>query len=164
MPLPNVKKPFNSKVIKSFVPELRSRKVFRVSGFLCYLYMSYKHSMNISHIRIYAYYGYVTKPFNCVQTNEPNAAKNNVTYKLFAYKSFIQYTFKKDFALNNLQELICHKTLTNQNNHPSLSGNWFEFKNVILLDRLTSRVKELSLSYYLTTAGERIELYPSQGY
>ena len=35
--LPHVEKPFNSKVIKSFVPELRSRKVFRVSGFLCYL-------------------------------------------------------------------------------------------------------------------------------
>ena len=34
--LPNVDKPLNSKVIKSFVPELRSRQVFfRVSGFLC---------------------------------------------------------------------------------------------------------------------------------
>ena len=49
---PYVEKPFNSKVIKSFVPELRSRKVFRVSGFLCYLYMSYEHSMYISHICI----------------------------------------------------------------------------------------------------------------
>ena len=49
---PHVEKPFNSKVIKSFVPELRSRKVFRVSGFLCYLYMSYEHSIYISHIRI----------------------------------------------------------------------------------------------------------------
>ena len=50
--LPHVEKPFNSKVIKSFVPELRSRKCFCVSGFLCYLYMSYEHSMYISHIRI----------------------------------------------------------------------------------------------------------------
>ena len=49
---PHVEKPFNSKVIKRFVPELRSRKVFRVSVFLCYLYMSYEHSMYISHIRI----------------------------------------------------------------------------------------------------------------
>ena len=35
--LPYVGKPFNSKVIKSFVPELRSRKCFCVSGFLCAL-------------------------------------------------------------------------------------------------------------------------------
>ena len=34
---PYVEKPLNSKVIKSFVPELRSRKCFCVSGFLCYL-------------------------------------------------------------------------------------------------------------------------------
>ena len=51
-----VEKPFNSKVIKSFLPELRSRTCFFfclcVSGFLCYLYMSYEHSMSISHIRI----------------------------------------------------------------------------------------------------------------
>ena len=39
--LSRVEKPFNSKVIKSFVPELRSRKVFRISGFLCYLHISH---------------------------------------------------------------------------------------------------------------------------
>ena len=32
---PYVEEPLNSKVIKSFVPELRSRKYFCVSGFLC---------------------------------------------------------------------------------------------------------------------------------
>ena len=37
-----VEKPFNSKVIKSFVPELRSRKCFCVSGFLCYIYEHYE--------------------------------------------------------------------------------------------------------------------------
>ena len=51
--LPHVDKPFNLKVIKSFVPELRSRKVFRASRLLCNLYMSYEHSMYISHIRIH---------------------------------------------------------------------------------------------------------------
>ena len=35
---PYVEKPLNSKVIKSFVPELRS--VFRVSRFLCSIYLS----------------------------------------------------------------------------------------------------------------------------
>ena len=50
---PYVKKPFNSKVIKSFVPELRSHKCFCVLGFLCYLCMSYEHSMYISHIYVW---------------------------------------------------------------------------------------------------------------
>ena len=51
---PYVEKPLNSKVIKSFVPELRSR-VFRVSGFLCSMYICYEHYehyMYISHICI----------------------------------------------------------------------------------------------------------------
>ena len=50
---PYVKEPLNSKVIKSFVPELRSRKCFCVSGFLCSMYICYEHSMYISHIRIW---------------------------------------------------------------------------------------------------------------
>ena len=50
---PHIEKPFNSKVIKSFVPEWRSRKCFCVLGFLCYLYMSYEHSMYITHIHIW---------------------------------------------------------------------------------------------------------------
>ena len=46
---PYVEEPLNSKkVIKSFVPELRSR-VFRVSGFLCSMYIYYEHSMYVSH-------------------------------------------------------------------------------------------------------------------
>ena len=48
---PYAEKPFNSKVIKSFVSELRSR-VFRVSGFRCSMDICYEHSMFISHIRI----------------------------------------------------------------------------------------------------------------
>ena len=38
---PHVEKPFNSKVIKRFVPELRSRKCYCVSGFLCALWTYY---------------------------------------------------------------------------------------------------------------------------
>ena len=59
---PYVEKPYNSKVIKSFVPELRSRKCFSVSGFLCYLYMDIMNvlrtgmNMSISHIRIWQWY------------------------------------------------------------------------------------------------------------
>ena len=37
---PYVEKPFNSKVIKSFVPELRSRKCFSCNGIpMFYVYM-----------------------------------------------------------------------------------------------------------------------------
>ena len=54
--LPHVEKPFNSKVIKSFVPELRSRKCLFflcVSGFLCYPYVRYEHSVYISRIHVW---------------------------------------------------------------------------------------------------------------
>ena len=56
--LPYVEKPFNSKVIKSFVPELRSRQCFCVSGFQCsmYIYICYEHSMYISHIHVWLCY------------------------------------------------------------------------------------------------------------
>ena len=51
-------KPFKSKVIKSFLPELRSCKVFRVSGFLCYRYMCVMDFMNTLctfHVFMYGY-------------------------------------------------------------------------------------------------------------
>ena len=53
---PYVEKPFNSKVIKSFVPELRSRKCFLCSGFLCSMYICYEHSMYISYIHVWLCY------------------------------------------------------------------------------------------------------------
>ena len=40
--------------------------------------------------------------------------KNHVTYKLFAYKSYIYICNKHDLALNNPQELIYNKTQSNQ--------------------------------------------------
>ena len=52
---PYVEKPFNSKVIKSFVPELRSRKVFRVSGFLFYIYVCAIDILCTFHIFMYGY-------------------------------------------------------------------------------------------------------------
>ena len=52
---PYVEKPLNSKVIKSFVPELRSRECFCVSGFLCSMYICYEHSMYVSHIHVWLF-------------------------------------------------------------------------------------------------------------
>ena len=51
---PYVEEPLNSKVIKSFVPEPRSR-VFRVSRFLCSMYICYEHHMKVSHISVSGY-------------------------------------------------------------------------------------------------------------
>ena len=55
--LPYVEKPFNSKVIKSFVPELRSRQVFFVFRDS---YVIYKWVMNIRCTFHIFMYGYVT--------------------------------------------------------------------------------------------------------
>ena len=56
--------------------------------------------------------------------------KNNVTYKLFVYKSYKM--FKQDLALNNSQGLICHKT---QPNHYQIGIN--SWKNALALNNPT---------------------------
>ena len=54
---PYVENPFNSKVIKSFVPELRSRKCFSCFGIsMFYVYMSWTFYVRFT----YPYHGYVT--------------------------------------------------------------------------------------------------------
>ena len=56
---PYVEEPLNLKVIKSFVPEQEVVSVFRVSGFLCSMYICYEHSMYISHIHVWLCYVYI---------------------------------------------------------------------------------------------------------
>ena len=57
---PYVKEPLNSKVIKSFVPEQRSRKCFscfEIPMFYVYIYIYiYEHFMSISYIHIWLWY------------------------------------------------------------------------------------------------------------
>ena len=54
---PYVGEPLNSKVIKGFVPELRSRKCFCLSGFLCsMLYMLRTFYVRFTHSRIWLWY------------------------------------------------------------------------------------------------------------
>ena len=58
---PYVEKPFNSKVIKSFVPELRSRKCFSCFGIpMFYVYMLWTFYVRFT----YPYHGYVTYEVN----------------------------------------------------------------------------------------------------
>ena len=53
---PFVEEPLNSKVMKSFVPEIRSRKCFFcVSRFLFSMYICNERPMYISHIHVYGY-------------------------------------------------------------------------------------------------------------
>ena len=59
---PYVKKPFNSKVIKSFVPELRSHKCFSCFGIpMSYVYMLWTFYVCFT----YPYHGYGTTCFSC---------------------------------------------------------------------------------------------------
>ena len=56
---PYVEKPFNSKVIKSFVPELRSRKCFSCFAIPMFYIYEYELSMYISHIPVWLCYIYI---------------------------------------------------------------------------------------------------------
>ena len=65
--LPYVEKPLNSKVIKSFVPELRSRKCFCISGFLCYLYIWVMNILCTFHTSISWLYIWLCNRCACVE-------------------------------------------------------------------------------------------------
>ena len=123
MYLSHVEEPLNSKVIKSFVPELRSRKCFCLSGFLCSMYICYEHLMYVSHIAISGYGtpGVVANMQDC-----------NTIVSIFEFLSCIPFTFRlislrkvlipyllamgyhycptimMDLALNNPWRFTCH--------------------------------------------------------
>ena len=67
-----VEKPLNSKVIKSFISEQRSRKCFCVSGFRCYLYMCVKNILRTFHVFMCGYVTWVCqdKPESKRQSSE----------------------------------------------------------------------------------------------
>ena len=75
---PYVEKPINSNVIKSFVPELRSRQVFFMFRDSYVIYMDIRSvlrtgmNMSIAHIRIWLWYNRKQnmEPINCVQTSD----------------------------------------------------------------------------------------------
>ena len=60
---PYVEEPLNSKVIKSFVPELRSLKCFSCFEILMFYVYIYEHYMYVSHIWIWLWYIPTTDKF-----------------------------------------------------------------------------------------------------
>ena len=77
---PYVEKPLNSKVIKSFVPELRSRKCF---FFLCVFRDSYVINMCVMNILCTFHifmYGYVTFMLNGISRTYQNDDQINIYY------------------------------------------------------------------------------------
>ena len=55
---PYVEEPLNSKVIKYFVPELRSRKCFSCFEILCSMYICYKHYERFAYRYEYVHFTY----------------------------------------------------------------------------------------------------------
>ena len=89
---PYVEKPFNSKEIKSFVPELRSRKCFCVSGFLCALW---------------TFYVYFT--YSCMAMLQ---FKNEITSKQFTYQSFMYIHLTVCKQMTDVKLLLLHVLYT----------------------------------------------------
>ena len=94
---PYVEKPFDSKVIKSFVPELRSRKVFRISGFLYSIY-----------ICALCTWTFCVPVWICLF---------HISVSWVCYIYIYIYIYKLDLALNNPQWFIGHKPNQTSNSH-----------------------------------------------
>ena len=98
---PYVKKPFNSKVIKSFVPELRSRKFFSCFGIPMFyvMYVRYKHYMYILHICIMGMCYILTDAMN------NRRAKNSLT----KYTSHFIVRVRKGYS-----RFVCERELVTE--------------------------------------------------
>ena len=88
--LPYVEKPFNSKVIISFIPELRSRQVFFVfrDSYVIYIYELWTFYVHFT----YPYHGYVT----CIKNwyhlrNEVSGVKFSIVWDIKGIIFFISY-------------------------------------------------------------------------
>ena len=87
---PYVEKPFNSEVIKHFfVPQLRSRKCFCVSGCLCYIWTFNEHYIYVSHIHVWVCY----TNFREVPSSVDMLVFQNIMYTVHIF--FTQYESTK---------------------------------------------------------------------
>ena len=82
--LPYVEKPFNSKVIKSFVPEIRSRKCFSYFGIpMLYIYMFYGHYERFTYRYEYVYFTYSCMAMQHMYPSNPSAPAGCDTRSIF---------------------------------------------------------------------------------
>ena len=114
---PYVEEPLNSNVIKSFVPELRSRKCFSCFEILCYMYMCYEHSMYITHSHIMT----MLQVFDCIESIaiqlckriSSNLFKIEITYKLFPWKSCMHIHLNVCQQMTGVKLLLLHSNTWN---------------------------------------------------
>ena len=98
-----VEEPLNSKVIKGFVPELRSRYVFfRVLGLLCSMYICYEHSMYVSHIS-----GYLAMLhyYICFKTNNLEKSMNTLILPDMGLIVSLLFFNKNSFGMKQLMKV-----------------------------------------------------------
>ena len=89
---PYVEEPLNSKVIKSFVPELRSRKCFSCFGIpMFYAYMLWTFYVRFTHIRIWLWYKKSSRVFESPLTKR----RGIVRFQLPTLSSKINSNFLK---------------------------------------------------------------------
>ena len=119
---PYVEKPLNSKVIKSFVPELSSRKCFLFFGIpMLYIYVRYGHYERFSYRYEYVYFTYSCMAMVHVEmflkkgwniNNNQDIDARQTTIKMLFREMVKCYPFKSTptFALihNKSQSKICH--------------------------------------------------------
>ena len=120
---PYVEEPLNSKVIKSFVPELRSRKCF--SCFEIPMFYLYEHSMYVSHIAMsWLWYNETTtqKMFkNVYWTRFPNLQSENNPWRIdMPIKSIPQWSPRDLPVFENIeiQVIPCKKIPTDTQVYP----------------------------------------------
>ena len=120
---PYVEQPLNSRVIKSFVPELRSRKCF--SCFEIPMFYLYGHSMYVSHIAI-SWLWYISFEWHhnilflqvCIQFIEPLIILTWMSILLLLKSSSYHYSFQLTLLIKYSVCLCLHFQSMNILSHP----------------------------------------------
>ena len=104
---PYVEKPFKSKVIKSFVPELRSRKYFLCFGIpIFYVYM------------LWTFYVHFT--YSCMATLQLKVFRSYTSLNIMNHRHFL-HNF--DYISNLIWKVPCVMVIIGENEHADPSSN-----------------------------------------
>ena len=119
---PYVEKPFYSKVMKGFVPELRSRKCFSCFGIpMFYVYMLWTFYVRFT----YPYHEYVTWGRERTLWSKASGIENMIYDRSFWYNSLIWYCWTKIETLIHGRLLICFTLIQSWRIYiDNQIGNW----------------------------------------